>query len=89
MIVLIGHIQADVREFALKAAERGQNSMVARFSMIIAVVFPDFQFMSIDDGVIDGKKVPSIIMIKIAVIAFFYVSIYTVLAWFTFRKKEF
>jgi len=89
IIILIGMIQAEAREFAIKASQRGNFTNLAKFSYIVAVVIPDFQFMSVDDGVIDGKAVPFTTIVKITIIALFYVAIYTVLSWFTFRKKEF
>jgi len=89
MVVLIGMMQADAREFVMKGTHYGEFKMLSKFSYFIAIMIPDFQFMSIDDGVIDGNKVPYTIIIKIAIVAFFYVAIYTVLSWFTFRKKEF
>ena len=89
IVVLIGTIQADAREYVMKGTHYGQFKILAKFSYFIAIVAPDFQFMSIDDGVIDGKPVSAIMTGKIAIVAFFYVAIYTVLSWFTFRKKEF
>lgn len=89
IVVLIGMIQADAREFIFKGNAYGDFLILAKVSYVIAVIAPDFQFMSIDDGVIDGRAVPYTMIIKIAIVAFFYVAIYTVLAWFTFRKKEF
>jgi len=89
MVVLIGMMQADAREFIMKGTHYGEFKILAKFSYVIAIMAPDFQFMSIDDGVIDGKTVPATMIVKIAIVAFFYVAIYTVLSWFTFRKKEF
>ncbi len=89
IVVLIGMMQADAREFVMRGTHYGEFKMLAKFSYVIALVAPDFQFMSIDDGVIDGKAVSATMIGKIAIVAFFYVAIYTVLSWFTFRKKEF
>lgn len=89
MVVLIGMMQADAREFIMKGQHYGEFKGLAKFSYIIAIMIPDFQFMSIDDGVIDGKTVTGTMAGKIAIVACFYVSIYIVLSWFTFRKKEF
>ncbi len=85
IVVLIGMIQADAREIALK----GQEGITSKLFMFLALVFPDFQLISVDDGVIDGKQVPTFLMIKITIVSIFYVALYTCLSWFTFRKKEF
>ncbi len=89
IILLIGMIQADARELILKASERGETSIISKLSMFIVLVFPDFQLISVDDGVIDGKIVPKLTLLKITIVSFFYVALYTSLSWFTFRKKEF
>lgn len=89
VIIVIGLIQADAREYATTMAEFGQTNSLSNISLGIAVFFPDLQFLSIEDGVIDGRDIPLKIMGQITVIATFYFAIYIVLSWFTFRRKEF
>ncbi len=89
LFILIGLIQDSAREIALHTANLGKETIISKISLIAAVIFPNFQFMSIDDAVIDGKTVPTAIALKITAIACFYCAIYVVLSWFTFRKKEF
>ncbi|MGJ8656286.1 MAG: ABC transporter permease subunit [Akkermansiaceae bacterium] len=89
IIIVIGLIQADAREYATTMAEFGQHNQLSSISLAIAVFFPDLQFLSIEDGVIDGRDVPLIIIGQISLIALLYFAIYVVLSWFTFRKKEF
>jgi ABC-2 type transport system permease protein len=89
VIIVIGLIQADARDYAMTMAEFGQQNRLSDISLAVAVFFPDLQFLSIEDGVIDGRNVPMNIMGRISMIALFYFAIYVVLSWFTFRKKEF
>lgn len=89
VIIVIGLIQADARDYAMTMAEFGQQSRLSDISLAVAVFFPDLQFLSIEDGVIDGRTVPMHIMGQISTVALFYFAIYVVLSWFTFRKKEF
>jgi hypothetical protein len=86
---VIGLIQADAREYATTMAQFGQQNNVSNISLAIAVFFPDLQFLSIEDGVIDGRNIPMHIMGQISMVALLYFAIYVVLSWFTFRKKEF
>ena len=89
VIIVIGLIQADARDYAMTMAEFGQQNRLSDISLAVAVFFPDLQFLSIEDGVIDGRTVPMRIMGQISTVALFYFAIYVVLSWFTFRKKEF
>ncbi len=89
VIIVIGLIQTDAREYATLMANYGETNSLAQIALAVAVFFPDLQFLSIEDGVIDGRIVPLAILGKITTVALFYFAIYVVLAWFTFRKKEF
>jgi ABC-type transport system involved in multi-copper enzyme maturation permease subunit len=89
IIIVIGLIQADAREYATTMAEFGEQNKLSNISLGIALFFPDLQFLSIEDGVIDGRNVPLRIMGQISMIASLYFAIYVVLSWFAFRKKEF
>lgn len=89
IVIVIGLIQADAREYATVMAEFGESNKLSNISLAIAVFFPDLQFLSVEDGVIDGRNIPMRIMWQITVIASFYFAIYIVLSWFAFRKKEF
>jgi len=55
----------------------------------IALVFPDFQLYNIIDASIEGKEITPGIFKRLTLLTFFYTGIYSMLAWFTFRKKEF
>ncbi len=89
VVIVIGLIQADAREYATVMAQFGESNTLSNISLAIAVFFPDLQFLSVEDGVIDGRNIPMKIMWQISIIASFYFAIYIVLSWLTFRKKEF
>ncbi len=89
IIIVIGLIQSDAREYADTMAKFGVENQLSKISLMVAVFFPDLQFLSIEDGVIDGHAVPLSIMGRITILSLFYLAIYVILSWFTFRKKEF
>lgn len=89
VILIIGLIVADAREYVTNMAATGQESKLVSTAITISILFPDLQFLSIEDGVIDGRTVPFSIMRQIIVIALLYGATYVVLSWFAFRKKEF
>lgn len=89
IIIVIGLMQSDAREYADTMAQFGKENKLSNISLVVAVFFPDLQFLSVEDGVIDGRTIPLSTMGKITVISLFYLAIYVVLSWFTFRKKEF
>lgn len=89
IIIVIGLIQSDAREYSTVLENIGKESTLSNIAIAVAIFFPDLQFLSIEDGVIDGREIPFNIFIRITIIASFYFAIYVVLSWFTFRKKEF
>ena len=89
IIIVIGLIQSDAREYSSTLTTIGQESTLSNLAIAVAVLFPDLQFLSIEDGVIDGRLIPMDIFTQITIIALLYFAIYVVLSWFTFRKKEF
>ncbi len=89
IVIVIGLIQADARDYATTMAEFGQQNQLSNISLAVAVFFPDLQFLSVEDGVIDGRSIPLRIIGQISIIALLYFAIYIILSWFAFRKKEF
>ena len=89
VIYFIGHFTADARNYWLhsQGANASENLKIA--SQGVALIFPDFQLYNIIDATIEGKTVPSGIFRRLATLTLLYTGIYSVLAWFTFRKKEF
>ncbi len=89
VIYFIGHFTADARNYWLHSQGSNVSQELKMATQGIALIFPDFQLYNIIDATIEGKPVPAGIFRKLATLTLFYTGIYSVLAWFTFRKKEF
>lgn len=89
VIYFIGHFTEDARNYWLHSQQGGVSKQLKFFTQGIALVFPDFQLYNIIDATIEGKKVPGGIFVRLVTLTLLYSGIYSVLAWFTFRKKEF
>lgn len=89
VIYFIGHFTADARNYWLYSQKDGVSKEVKFLTQSVALIFPDFQLYNIIDSTIEGKKVGQGIFSRLATLTLFYSGIYSVLAWFTFRKKEF
>lgn len=89
VIYFTGHFTADARNYWLQNQGAEASTQVKLLSQGAALLFPDFQLYNIIDASIEGKKVPAGIFKRLTTLTFFYTAIYSVLAWFTFRKKEF
>lgn len=89
IVVLIGLIQADAREYFLLQQRVSGASGMGEVTRWIALLFPDFQLLGMEDGVIDGRVVPAGVVGRVGLATFLYCSIYVVLGWFVFRRKEF
>lgn len=88
IMVLIGLIQADARDYFMQQRALGETSVMSEVTRWIAYIFPDFKLLGIEDSVIDGKQLPLGITMRVILVAVFYSAIYVVLSWFVFRKKE-
>lgn len=88
MVVLMGLIQAEAREYFMQQQALGVTTLMSEVTRFIALLFPDFKLLGIEDAVIDGKNLPRGVILQVSLIAVFYSAIYVVLAWFVFRKKE-
>lgn len=89
MIYFMGHFTADAREYWLSSQKQGVSTSAKIISQAASLLLPDFQLYNIVDATIEGKEVSPRIFSRLAILTFFYTGIYSVLAWFTFRKKEF
>ena len=89
VIYFIGHFTADARNYWLESQGNNVSEQMKIASKGVALIFPDFQLYNIVDSTIEGKPVASGIFSRLTVLTLFYTGIYSVLAWFTFRKKEF
>jgi hypothetical protein len=89
VIYFMGHFTEDARNYWLHSHSGGATKELKILTQSIALIFPDFQLYNIIDSTIEGKKVTEGIFWRLAILTLFYSGIYSVLAWFTFRKKEF
>ena len=89
VIYFMGHFTEDARNYWLHSHSGGATKELKILTQSIALIFPDFQLYNIIDSTIEGKKVTEGIFLRLAILTLFYSGIYSVLAWFTFRKKEF
>jgi ABC-2 type transport system permease protein len=89
MVYFIGHFQADARDAFLQHGQAGQGPIGRFFSLLLSLVFPDFQNFNVIDAVIEGQTMPLLIVGKLAVIGLYYALFYTMASWFIFAKKEF
>ena len=89
VIYFIGHFTADARNYWLQSQGTAVSSQVKLLSQGAALLLPDFQLYNIIDAAIEGKKIAAGLFKRLAILTFFYTGIYSVLAWFAFRKKEF
>ena len=89
VIYFIGHFTADARSYWLYSKGASVSKELKLLSQGVALIFPDFQLYNIIDSSIEGKSITSSIFNRLLVLTLFYSGIYSVLSWFTFRKKEF
>ncbi|MBT8043319.1 MAG: ABC transporter permease [Verrucomicrobiae bacterium] len=89
VIFCIGHFTADARNYWLHTQAKNASQELKFFSQAIALIFPDFQLYNINDAANKGKAVSPELFGYLVKLTFFYTGIYSLLAWFTFRKKEF
>jgi ABC-2 type transport system permease protein len=89
LIYFIGHFQADARNAYLQSGEAGQSVWGRMASLLVSLVFPDFQNFNVIDAVIEGQTMPLLILGKLALIGLYYALFYTIASWFVFARKEF
>jgi len=89
VIYFIGHFTADARNYWIHNQGAQVSTQGKLFSQAISLIFPDFQLYNIVDAAIEGKPIGGGIFGRLLVLTLFYSGIYSVLSWFTFRKKEF
>ncbi|MES2440513.1 MAG: ABC transporter permease subunit [Verrucomicrobiota bacterium] len=89
LIYFIGHFQADARNVYLQAGEAGQGLFARLGSLVLSLVFPDFQNFNVIDAVIEGQAMPLLILGKLTLIGLYYALFFTIASWFVFAEKEF
>ena len=88
VVVLIGLIQAEARDYFLQQQSLGMSSPMLEMTRWISLLFPDFKLLGIEDGVINGERVSWSLLGRVSLAGVLYAAIYTVLSWFVFRRKE-
>ncbi len=89
LIYFIGHFQADARDVYLQSGQAGEGTFARFGSLVLSLVFPDFQNFNIIDAVIEGQTMPALMLGKLSLIALYYALFFTIASWFVFAKKEF
>ena len=88
LIYFIGHFAGEAREFWL--SQQGEVGTLVKYSShVIAVLFPDFRLFNVIDAAVAGETIPKGVIWKLTGISSIYASVYLILSWFTFAKKEF
>jgi len=62
--------------------------LVAFFAGLIAVIFPNFQLFNVTDGLTAGEVVSTSLMARLVGLTAFYLTIYSLVSWLVFAKKE-
>ncbi|MFD2157839.1 ABC transporter permease subunit [Rubritalea tangerina] len=88
VVVVIGLIQGEARDYFLEQQSLGKSSGMLEMTRWVALLFPDFKLLGIEDGVINGRDVPLRLLWQVSLVAVLYSAIYTCLSWFVFRRKE-
>ncbi len=88
VVVLIGLIQAEARDYFLQQQSLGMSSPMLEMTRWISLLFPDFKLLGIEDGVINGERISWSLLGRVSLAGVLYAAIYTVLSWFVFRRKE-
>lgn len=88
LLYFIGHFQADARAIFLQGGEAGEGMGSRTLSLLVTVVFPDFQLFNVIDAVIEGEVVSLATMGKLIFATSYYLVFFTVTSWFIFADKE-
>ena len=88
LIFFIGHFQADAIEFYLKGAEAGQTAFSQYAALGFSLLLPNFQLFNVVDGLVQNQAITPILTGKLVLVAFYYVLLYTLAAWWIFSDKE-
>jgi ABC-2 type transport system permease protein len=89
LMYFIGHFQADARDFYMHGGEAGTTTFAKLVSLLVAMVFPDFQLFNVIDAVIEGQAIPAIAIGKLLLVGVYYALFFTIASWFVFADKEF
>lgn len=88
VVILIGLVQGEARDYFLTQQSLGSSTGMLEVSRWVALLFPDFKLLGMEDGVISGQVIESSIVRRVCLVATLYSATYVVLSWFIFRRKE-
>lgn len=88
VVVLIGLIQGEARDYFMTQQSLGGSTPMMEVTRWIALLFPDFKLLGLEDGVISGKEISASLLGRVTLVAILYSATYVVLSWFVFRRKE-
>lgn len=87
VVYFIGHAQSLALEYYFPEGQ--MHGAVQRFiAGIVAVIFPNLQMFNIFDGIITGQSVSTALMFRLIGLTGFYLTIYSMISWILFAKKE-
>ena len=89
LIYFIGHFQADARNAFMLSGQAGQTALGRFATLLVSLVFPDFQVFNVIDAVIEGQAMPLAVLAKLTLIGLYYAVFFTIASWFIFAEKEF
>ncbi len=87
VVYFIGHAQSLALDYYFAQGElhsAGQRF----FAGLIGVVFPNFQLFNVTDGLTAGEVIPASLMARLVGLTAFYLTIYSLVSWMVFAKKE-
>lgn len=87
----IGMFQNEAKDAYVQHTEFGGTFGFKSFKVFIALLFPDLQLFNLTDTVTQSRvdTIPFKHVVRVILITFLYSTLYSVLSWFVFRKKEF
>lgn len=87
VVYFIGHAQSLALDYYFTQGEL--HSAGQRFlAGLVGVVFPNFQLFNVTDGLTAGEVIPASLMARLVGLTAFYLTIYSLVSWMVFAKKE-
>ena len=87
VVYFIGHAQSLALDYYFAQGEL--HSAGQRFlAGLVGVVFPNFQLFNVTDGLTAGEVIPASLMARLVGLTAFYLTIYSLVSWMVFAKKE-
>jgi ABC-type Na+ efflux pump permease subunit len=87
VVYFIGHAQSLALDYYFSMGE--MHSAAQRFfAGLIGVVFPNFQLFNVTDGLTSGEVISTSLMARLLGLTAFYLTIYSMVSWLVFAKKE-